>query len=107
MSANYRSSGGRLGNHADEGRCTVTSPGLEVVYDNTTNLVGWSIGTGPDGATGNQITLGGSGRVVTEFRFGYVSDTDIPVTVTFWANDGSEGAPGTCLFDSGPVVAAA
>jgi hypothetical protein len=80
----------------------MTAPAPTVVYDNTTNGIYWSIATGPDGATGNEVTLSGNARVVTDFLFGYGCDHNIDVTVKFWANDGPKGGPGTCLFSSGP-----
>ena len=79
----------------------MTAP--QIVYDNTTNDIGWTIATGPDGACGNQVTLSGSARVVTDFLFGYVVDNDATATVKFWANDGAKGAPGTCLYSSGKI----
>jgi hypothetical protein len=81
----------------------VTGPAPTVVYDNTTNDNRNTVATGPDGATGSQVTLSGTARVVTDFLFGYVVDNDATATVKFWANDGSKGAPGTCLFSSGPI----
>jgi hypothetical protein len=80
----------------------MTAPAPQIVYDNTTNDIRWTIATGPDGASGNQVTLSGSARVVTDFLFGYASDYNVDVTVKFWANDGPKGGPGTCLFNSGP-----
>jgi hypothetical protein len=41
----------------------MTAPAPTVVYDNTTNDNRETVGTGPDGATGNQVTLSGSARV--------------------------------------------
>jgi hypothetical protein len=80
----------------------VTAPAPTVVYDNTTNDNRNTVSTGPEGATGSQVTLSGTARVVTDFLFGYVSGYNVDVTVKFWANDGAKGAPGTCLFSSGP-----
>jgi hypothetical protein len=101
---NDRAAGGRLPGHDHERGFAVTAPAPVTVYDNTTNDNRSTVATGPDRdcATGNQVTLSGSARVVTDFLFGYVVDNDATVTVKFWANDGSKGAPGTCLFSSGP-----
>ena len=100
-SANYRAASGRLPGHGTQPGFAVTAP--TVVYDNTTNDNGNSIATGPDGATGSQVTLSGTARVVTDFLFGYVVDNDATATVKFWANDGPKGAPGTCLYSSGKI----
>jgi hypothetical protein len=81
----------------------VTSPTPTVVYDNTTNDKGSSLGTGPDVASGSQVTLSGTARVVADFLFGYLVDNPATATVKFWANDGPKGAPGTCLFSSGLI----
>jgi hypothetical protein len=91
--------GRRLPSHGYERGFGVTAP--VIVYDNTTNDNRNTVACGPDGATGSQVTLAGSARVVTDFLFGYVVDNDATVTVKFWANDGPKGAPGTCLFNSG------
>jgi hypothetical protein len=61
------------------------------------------------GETGCQITLAGTDRVVDEFLFGYYGygsagdPPNINVHIKFYANDGAKGAPGTVLFESGPV----
>jgi hypothetical protein len=88
----------------------VTIPGspARVVYDNTTHDRQELIGLGPN-EVGSQITLAGTDRVVEEFLFGYsgygsVSDPpDVNAHIKFYVNDGPNGAPGTVLFESGPV----
>lgn len=81
----------------------MTAPAPTVVYDNTTNDNRNTVATGPDGASGSEVTLSGSARVVTDFLFGYLVDNDATATVKFWANDGPKGAPGTCLYSSGKI----
>jgi hypothetical protein len=56
----------------------------------------------PADEAGCQITLGGSARIVTEFRFGYWTPvgTASAANVRFYGNDGPGGAPGTRLFES-------
>jgi hypothetical protein len=53
--------------------------------------LGWSVGEGPPAGFGSQITLGGTGRIVTEFLFGYNGDADVKVDVKFHLNDGCAG----------------
>jgi hypothetical protein len=80
----------------------MTHPQPQVVYDNTETDLGWSVGGGPPGGFGSQITLGGTARVVTEFLFGYNGAADVKVQVKFHEADGPHGGPGTVLFDTGP-----
>jgi hypothetical protein len=88
----------------------VTSPVStpQVVYDNTTHDRQERVGLGPD-ECGSQITLAGTDRVIDEFLFGYygygsASDPpDVNAHIKFYVNDGPNGAPGTVLFESGPV----
>lgn len=49
---------------------------------------------------GDQITLAGTERVLTEFSFAYYSDYSAPRAMVFalYANDGVGGAPGTLLY---------
>ncbi|MBN9691995.1 MAG: PEP-CTERM sorting domain-containing protein [Verrucomicrobia bacterium] len=51
---------------------------------------------------GDEITLGGTDRVLTEFSFGYYSNYAATggLSFTLYANDGAAGAPGTVLFTS-------
>jgi hypothetical protein len=82
----------------------VTAPAAAIVYDNTAETLGPDVETGPPQEIGNQITLAGTARIVTEFLFGYYGSPDVDATVKFYANDGHKGAPKTLLFDSGPFV---
>lgn len=80
------------------------------IYDNTTGspTVGVSA---PEGFQfGDQITLAGTDRIVTEFDF-IVARADPDPTgagplgwVRFFANDGAGGDPGTLLYDSGLIT---
>lgn len=86
----------------------MTAPATAIVYDNTDESLGQDagIGTGPEYEMGNQITLAGTARIVTEFLFGYATagpGARVRATVRFRANDGANGAPGTLLFKSGPI----
>jgi hypothetical protein len=86
----------------------VTAPAATIVYDNTAESLGQDagIGTEPNDELGNQITLAGTARIVTEFLFGYATAGPGPrvrATVRFRANDGAKGAPGTLLFESDPI----
>jgi hypothetical protein len=78
----------------------------QIVYDNTTTQLTHSVGGGPPREIGNQISLSGRERVVTEFVFGYACDPGLTAHVRFYANDGPGGAPGTVLLDSGPFALA-
>lgn len=84
----------------------MTAPAPQIVYDNTTTDLGWTVGEGPPAGFGSQITLGGTGRVVTEFLFGCIGDADVKVDVKFHLNDGPHGGPGTVLFETGPSAIA-
>jgi hypothetical protein len=79
---------------------------VETVYDNTTTQLTYSDGGAPPREIGNQISLSGRGRVVTEFVFGYACDPGLTAHVKFYANDGPGNAPGTVLLDSGPFALA-
>ncbi len=57
---------------------------------------------------GDEITLAGTNRSVTEISIYYISDItttqgDEQMVVRFYANDGSGGAPGTLLWESSPI----
>jgi hypothetical protein len=82
----------------------VTAPASVVVYDNTTETLGPDIETGPPQAIGNEVTLAGTARTVTEFQFNYYGGPNVLGTLRFYANDGHAGAPKTLLFDSGPFT---
>lgn len=76
----------------------------EVVYDNSSNYLGNFSDIG-NGTIGDQITLGGASRVITEFKFEYFLSFAVSGNekgaLKFYANDGAAGLPGTTLFDSG------
>ncbi len=75
-----------------------------VVYDNTANYLGNFTDLG-NGSVGDQITLGGTDRTLTEFKFEYYMSFAVSGNETgalkFYSNDGSNGKPGTLLYDSG------
>lgn len=75
-----------------------------VIYDNTTTWVG-NIVPGVVCEMGDEITLAGTQRIVTDFMFGYYGvftpNGDETARIRFYANDGPEGTPGTLLYDSG------
>ncbi len=80
----------------------------EVIYDNslsphynhTTGKVDFV--TGPE--MGDEITLGGTSRIVTQFDLALFVTNPIPTgEIHFYANDGSGGAPSTLLYDSGSI----
>jgi hypothetical protein len=84
------------------------SPGIASnVFDNTTN--------GPLGGVyyqggeyGDEITLAGTDRLVTEFTFLYHAYSSLPNdasgVIRFRSNDGSGGAPGTLIYQSNPFL---
>ena len=77
-----------------------------VVYDNTSGTLADSQFNPGQFEFGDQITLGGTNRVVTAFQFAYQlvgGDGNETATVRFYANDGAAGAPGTKLFQSNPI----
>jgi PEP-CTERM motif len=83
---------------------TATGYANSVVYDNTAAL------GGPSGwwpfENGDQITLAGTDRIVTDFSFYYskLNEGDDPFArVRFYKNDGVGGKPGTVLYDSGDL----
>jgi hypothetical protein len=82
------------------------APGVtraDIIYDNTTTSF-----TGSRTFTalqnGDEVTAGGTARVVTELDIG-VNSQNTPATVStlqafLYANDGASGAPGTLLWQS-------
>jgi hypothetical protein len=77
-----------------------------LVYDNTSGVVVDSKFNPGEFEFGDQVSLGGSNRVVTGFQFAYQlqgGDGNETATVRFYANDGPSGAPGTKLFESTPL----
>ncbi len=94
--------------------CTLASTALlavsaqaELVYDNTTDPTPDRFNIGGI-EVGDEIVLGGSGRVLTEFSFQYygISLSGLEqARLRIYANDGplvsSESSPGSLLYDSG------
>jgi len=75
-----------------------------IVYDNTANPTGWLIFSPDDVFVGNEVTLAGSARVVTQLviglsRQGSPGTADLDARI--YANDGPGGEPGTLLWGSG------
>lgn len=76
----------------------------QIIYDNTsTSENGYS----PANVEyGDQITLGGTNRLIDDFKFAYWISTSSVINgnetaeIRFYANDGSGGSPGTLLYDS-------
>jgi hypothetical protein len=84
-----------------------------VVFDNTSSGIFGTTFCAVGCELGNQITLAGPERIVTEFLFGYRGFFAVPgselaqtARVRFYANDGvitgGSPSPGTLLFDSQP-----
>ena len=80
----------------------------EVIYDNSlTPHINSSTGqvdfiTGPE--MGDEIALGGTERIVTQFDFAlYVFHPDPHGEIYFYKNDGSGDTPSTLLYYSGPI----
>lgn len=75
-----------------------------IVYDNTvTPTNGFFLG-GSSIQYGDEITLGGSDRIITDFQFYYfkLNEAEEPTAIIrFYHNDGQSGAPGTLFYDSG------
>ena len=76
---------------------------IELVFDNTTNPGVAVFGPGCCQA-GNEVTLGGSRRKITQLSW-MVDSQNNDVVVDFetriYANDGPGGAPGTVIWESG------
>ena len=80
---------------------------FEIVYDNT--ISSHSSYSPANVEYGDQITLGGTNRWIDDFKFSYwinssVINGDESAQIRFYANDGSDGSPGTLLYDSGTFV---
>jgi MYXO-CTERM domain-containing protein len=80
-----------------------TAARADIIYDNTSSTF-----TGSRSFTslqiGDEVTAGGTARVVTDLEIG-VNSQGVPATVStlqafLYANDGTGGAPGTLLWDS-------
>ncbi|HWA82970.1 MAG TPA: PEP-CTERM sorting domain-containing protein [Fimbriimonadaceae bacterium] len=86
--------------------------GASVVYDNMSWTQGWYWAenpgfTSPTAEGGDQVTLGGTDRAVTNIDILFYSLWDAgtaDVTVNFYKNDGVGGAPGTLLWTSGTMA---
>ena len=58
------------------------------------------------GQYGDEITLGGSDRIITDFQFYYfkLNEAEDPTArIRFYHNNGQAGAPGTLFYDSGAL----
>ena len=86
-----------------------------LVYDNWTNDLGSTLGVGTE-EVGNQITLAGTERYASRFALQYWGSNtvgaafggSVSAEVRFYANDGpvlgnNPAAPGTPIYDSGPL----
>lgn len=79
-----------------------------IVYDNTATNTGIFLQLEKDGARadGNQVTLAGNLRTITEFGIvldGFSNATDSQIQIRFFINDGPNGSPSTEIFNSGLV----
>lgn len=75
------------------------------VYDNSDLINGY--GGWNYYYNGNQITLGGTDRTITDFTFYYTIVSDISnasAHVYFLENDRESGAPGSVLYNSGEIT---
>jgi len=78
-----------------------TAPG--VVFDNTANPGSAEFGPGA-AQVGNEITLGGEARQITDVSWlVYSQNENVLASIQMWiyANNGPGGAPGTLLWSSG------
>jgi len=72
------------------------------IYDNTNNSLFMNLYT--TGQVGDEVTLAGSERLVTEFMFGYINANvtgNEKARIRFYLNDGEDGKPKTLLKDLG------
>ena len=82
-----------------------------IVYDSSTGaLLGLQSRDVPGLQLGDEITIGGTDRVVTEFVVQYGTAAGATgnetLRVRFLANDGPSGEPGSLLYDSGALALA-
>jgi hypothetical protein len=77
-----------------------------IVYDNTTTPTNvWIFDSSIE--YGDEVTLGGADRTITDFMFYYTKfneATDPTARIRFYQNDGNSGIPSTLLYDSGNVA---
>lgn len=72
----------------------------ETVYDNTTTPCPVIHGFGSEEG-GDQVTLAGTERLITELEIGFIAVAGTAdLRVRMYANDAPEGKPGTLLYDS-------
>jgi hypothetical protein len=80
-----------------------TSAGDAIVYDNLATSQDGSVAPGEGVQAGDQVTLGGTARELTQldilYTTGGIATADLQARI--YANDGSDGKPGTLLWDSG------
>lgn len=74
----------------------------ETVYDNTTTNICYNHNfVHEDDEGGDQITLAGTGRLITELEIGFMATAGTAdLRVRMYENDALEGKPGTLLYDS-------
>lgn len=78
----------------------------EAVFDDTANPGLLEFGPGA-AQVGNEITLGGEARQITDVSWlVYSQNENVLASIETWiyANNGSGGAPGTLLWSSGPLT---
>lgn len=76
-----------------------------VVYDSATVQTDGAF-TGGTAERGDQVTLAGTDRLVTDFLFGYQGiglSSDATIRIRFYDNEGVSGEPGSLLYDSGQI----
>jgi hypothetical protein len=81
---------------------TPTAVFSTTVYDNTTYSLGVNLYA--TGQVGDEVTLAGSERLITEFMFGYANANKTGMEkahIRFYLNDGQDGQPGNLLKDLG------
>jgi len=74
------------------------------VYNNTTNPLSLNLYSAAGVQIGDEVTLEGSERLVTEFMFGYGNlngNGNETAHIRFYLNDGQSGQPGSLLLDLG------
>lgn len=78
----------------------------EVVYDNTQSNLNFDHCPGGT-EVGDQVTLAGTAREVTQIELAVTSVVNgVDVVVRLWANDATDGKPGTLLFESAVISVA-
>ena len=79
---------------------------VQIVFDNTVNPFGTIFGPGCC-RVGNEITLGGNARKIIQLSWlvdSQNNDVVVGIETQIYVNDGPGGAPGTLLWQSGPLT---